>query len=240
MPRFFTSEIEGDYAFLTGEDAKHIFRVLRMRPGDSLTVSDGVGYDYDCRLECGDVERVEARILERRKNDTEPQVRITLFQAMPKGDKLELIIQKAVELGVSEIVPVLTKRCVSRPDAASFAKKQPRYQKIAAEAAKQCGRGIIPQVGEMMEFGAALEKMAEAEQALVFYEGGGRRVGELLAPKTKNVSLLIGSEGGFAEEEITACTVAGLQCATLGRRILRCETAPLAALTLVHAAAGEM
>lgn len=240
MPRFFTTEIEGETAFITGEDAKHISRVLRMSAGDALTVSDGTGYDYDCVLEFADTDRVGARILRRYRNRTEPDVRITLYQALPKGDKLDFIIQKAVELGVTEIVPVLTKRCVSRPDPASFSKKLPRYQRIAAEAAKQCGRGIIPPVREMLSLEQALGRMADAPLALVFYEGGGARVSELFRPQTQAVSLLIGSEGGFAEEEIASCNAAGLQCATLGRRILRCETAPLAALTLIHTAAGEM
>lgn len=240
MPRFFMTERDGDTAFLSAEDAGHIARVLRMHPGDPLVLSDGQGNDCDCVLEYVDAQGAAAHILRRYRNQTEPDVEITLYQALPKGDKMEFIIQKAVELGASRVVPVLTRRCISRPDAASFSRKLIRYRKIAAEAAKQCGRGKIPEVGELLEWKTALEQMRQAALGIVFYEGGGARVRDLFEQGISDVALLIGSEGGFEESEIADCEAAGIHRATLGRRILRCETAPLAALTLVHSAAGEM
>ena len=239
MPRFFCREAGDDTVTITGGDAKHILRVLRMRPGDELTVCDLRGYDYDCVLAFGEGECVTASVLRKYPNRTEPDVAVTLYQAFPKGDKFETIVQKSVELGVSRIVPVLTSRCVARPDAASFSKKRERYQKIALEAAKQCGRGIIPEVADLLRLQEAIEEMRR-QTAIVFYEGGGGKVRELVSPDAKAVSLLIGSEGGFEPEEIAACEAAGIRRGTLGRRILRCETAPDAALTLVLSAVGEL
>ena len=173
MPRFFVPPISGDRALISGEDAAHITKSLRLRPDEEITLCDGSGMDYAGRvLAVGDP--VEVEILSRSPSIAEPKCRLILFQALPKGDKMEFIIQKSVELGAAEIIPVLTSRCVSRPDAKSMAKKLERYRKIAAEAAKQCGRGIIPQVGELM----TLEQAAKAlpEKSLVFYEGGGKRL----------------------------------------------------------------
>lgn len=237
MPRFFVPPISGDRALISGEDAAHITKSLRLRPGEEITLCDGSGMDYAGRvLAVGDP--VEVEILSRSPSIAEPKCRLTLFQALPKGDKMEFIIQKSVELGAAEIIPVLTSRCVSRPDAKSMAKKLERYRKIAAEAAKQCGRGIIPQVGELM----TLEQAAKAlpEKSLVFYEGGGKRLSELVAPEDENWGVFVGSEGGFSPEEIALLESRGVCPATLGPRILRCETAPLCGLSVMLNLLGEM
>ena len=237
MPRFFVPPISGDRALISGEDAAHITKSLRLRPGEEITLCDGSGMDYAGRvLAVGDP--VEVEILSRSPSIVEPKCRLTLFQALPKGDKMEFIIQKSVELGAAEIIPVLTSRCVSRPDAKSMAKKLERYRKIAAEAAKQCGRGIIPQVGELM----TLEQAAKAlpEKSLVFYEGGGKRLSELVAPEDESWGVFVGSEGGFSPEEIALLESRGVCPATLGPRILRCETAPLCGLSVMLNPLGEM
>lgn len=140
MPRFYIDPPAGDFITLTGEDARHICRSLRMAVGEALTLCDGAGIDYNGVLRQTDGQIATVEILSRQPSQTEPTVSIRLFQALPKGDKMEWIIQKAVELGISEVVPVLTERCISRPDEKSMEKKLLRWQKIAVEAAKQCGR----------------------------------------------------------------------------------------------------
>ena len=172
--------------------------------------------------------------------DTEPKQSITLFMALPKGDKMEFIVQKAVELGVSRIVPYLSKNCVSRPDKTE--KKVERWRKIAAEAAKQCGRGRLPEVAAVVPVAQAIAQAAESETALFFYENE-RRTGlhDALAGGVRDtVSLMVGPEGGFDPAEAKAAVDAGLQSVSLGTRILRCETAPIAALAAVLYAGGNM
>lgn len=237
MPRFFTEPLTGDLAVLSGEDTAHISRSLRLKPGEEIDLCDGRGTDYHCRiLSVG--ETVEAEILDRYPSETEPKVRLILYQACPKGDKMELIIQKAVELGAYALVPVLTDRCISRPDGKSMAKKLVRYQKIAEEAAKQSGRGIIPEVRPLL----TLKQAAESYEGkgIVFYEKGGERLNSLITGDEQAVSLFVGSEGGFAPEEIEALQARGVLAATLGKRILRCETAPLCGLSVVLSLTGDI
>ena len=146
-PRFFTENIADETAVVSGEDVKHITSVLRMRTGDIAVLCDGQGTDFLTELAAVSEGCCEFKILERSPNLAEPNIHVRLFQAMPKGDKMDFIVQKAVECGACEVIPIFTKRCVSRPDERSLAKKLTRWQKIAYEAAKQCGRGIIPTVG---------------------------------------------------------------------------------------------
>ncbi len=240
MPHFFSDQKIDNQIFITGEDFSHMSRVLRMRVGEKVSVSHTNGMDYDCQIleyrsDCAVLE-----ILEEYPNQTEPSIQITLFQALPKGDKLDLITQKAVELGVSRIVPVLTKRCVSRPDGKSMQKKIIRYQKIAKEAAKQSGRGIIPEIGELLTFSQALEQLRQMECPIFFYEKGGRKMSEFVSPSVNQIGIMIGSEGGFEAEEAEQAAAAGLEIATLGRLILRCETAPLAAISVLMNLTGNI
>lgn len=227
-------------AVITGTDAAHIAGPLRMRPGEPLTVCDGAGNDYSCVIERVDSAEVLLRVLEKKRSESEPSLEAHLYQALAKGDKFELIVQKAVELGVREITPVLTARCVSRPDEKSMAKKVGRYQKIAAEAAKQSGRAVIPRVHPLLPLNQALSQMAEYELPLLFYEAGGRPLRETVSPALRRVALLVGSEGGFEPEEVDKAAACGVRIATLGPRILRCETAPLAALSVLMALTGNM
>lgn len=233
MPRFFTNEIDENNITLTGSDAVHVGRSLRMKPGEPLTVCCG-GIDYNCEISEITSDTVYLSLKEKVVCAAEPNIEVTLFQAVPKMDKLEYIIQKCVELGVSRIVPMLTRRCVSRPDERDFAKKLARLNKIAAEAAKQSGRGIIPQVTPIVSYKKALEMMKELDRNVLLYEEeGGVSFGEVNLTGAKTVGLVIGSEGGFDREEAEACTAVGAAQVWLGKRILRCETAPITALSIL-------
>ncbi|MBE6897671.1 MAG: 16S rRNA (uracil(1498)-N(3))-methyltransferase [Ruminococcaceae bacterium] len=240
MPRFFTETINESKGIISGDDAKHIAKVLRMHAGEKLVACDCQGYDYDCVIESLSDKEVELSVEKRYLSETEPSVSVTLYQAMPKSDKMELIIQKAVELGVSAIVPVQTKRCVSRPDAKSMAKKLERYNRIALEAAKQCGRGRIPQVLPMLDFADAIKAMKEDQRAFLFYENSTSSFRKELEQGVNSVSIMVGAEGGFEEEEVQKALDSGIASLSLGKRILRCETAPLAALSIIMYETGNM
>lgn len=233
MPRFFTDNINENDIVLDGENARHIGRSLRMRPKEELTVCCG-GIDYDCEIRQITEDCVYLDLLEKHPCYAEPTVNVTLFQAMPKLDKLEHIIQKSTELGVSRVVPVLTRRCISRPTEKDFAKKLPRLAKIAEEAAKQSGRGIIPEISPMVSYKQCLEMMKELDKTIMLYEGeGGKPFGDVAVEGIKTAGLLIGSEGGFDVAEVEDAVSAGAERVWLGKRILRCETAPISALSIL-------
>jgi 16S rRNA (uracil1498-N3)-methyltransferase len=234
MPRFFTNEIDENNIVLTGSDANHIGRSLRMRVGEAVTVCcDGV--DYCCTIGSITADAVYLDLVEKHRCAAEPNVEVTLFQAVPKLDKLEYIIQKSVELGVSRIVPVLTRRCVSRPDEKEFTnKKLPRLNKIAEEAAKQSGRGLVPEVTPMVNLREAIEMMKQLDRTVILYEEeGGCSFGDVELSGAKTVGLFIGSEGGFDREEAEMAVDSGAKQVWLGKRILRCETAPITALSIL-------
>ena len=238
MPRFFIDGTADGRAYIAGADALHIAKALRMRPGEALTLCDGKGTDFDGVLETVTDRQVTVRISASRPSQAEPTLAVTLYQGLPKGDKMDWIIQKAVELGVTAVVPVATRRSVARLEGKAD-KKQERWQRIAAEAAGQCGRGMLPSVERPLSWSQALSRLS-GEPALVFYEGGGRPLRELVTPSTRRLSVFGGPEGGFDPEEIDAIRRQGGGVATLGPRILRCETAPLAALTLLMHLSGNM
>ena len=233
MPTFFCEQKDETCFYLSGEDAGHAVRVLRMRPGDEIHAVCPDGFDYTGEIVSCDGGRVAARILSRRPNESEPTAAVTLYQALPKGDKMDWIVQKTVELGVERIVPVLSKRCVSRPDPRSMEKKTARWQKIAREAAMQSGRGKIPRVEPAMDFAQAAGALARCEAPLLCYEAGGKRLNGLVPPSAREIGLMVGPEGGFEEAEVRLAEGQGVRIATLGRRILRCETAPVAALAVL-------
>ena len=238
MPRFFIDGTADGRAYIAGADALHIAKALRMRPGEALTLCDGKGTDFDGVLETVTDRQVTVRISASRPSQAEPTLAVTLYQGLPKGDKMDWIIQKAVELGVTAVVPVATRRSVARLEGKAD-KKQERWERIAAEAAGQCGRGMLPSVERPLSWSQALSRLP-GEPALVFYEGGGRPLRELVTPSTRRLSVFVGPEGGFDPEEIDAIRRQGGGVATLGPRILRCETAPLAALTLLMHLSGNM
>ena len=245
MPRFFTQDITEAGGCITGEDAKHIAKVLRMKVGDELTVCDTKGRDYDCMIEEIGAGEVRLKVLSVAPSQSEPDVRVHLYQAMPKADKMETIIQKAVELGAASITPVMTRRCVSRPDAKSMDKKLVRYNRIALEAAKQCGRGVVPPVLPLLELPQALEQMQRTGCPILFYENATAPAKQVIAKaresvKELEIAVLIGAEGGFDEDEVALAMERGCHILSLGKRILRCETAPLAALTILMYETGNM
>lgn len=232
MPRFFVNEADDKEILLTGENAQHIGRSLRMRVGEKITVCCG-GIDYNCEISRITEDSVTAAVVGKIPCEAEPNVEITLFQAVPKLDKLEFIVQKSVELGVSHIVPVLTRRCISRPNEKEFGKKTARLNKIAEEAAKQSGRGIIPDVSPIISYKNALEQMRGMDKTLFLYEQGGSPFGKVNFDGAKKIGVVIGSEGGFDEEEVRKADEAGAERIWLGKRILRCETAPITALSIL-------
>ena len=234
MPRFFTNEIDENNIVLTGSDANHIGRSLRMRVGEAVTVCCS-GVDYYCTIGSITADAVYLDLVEKHRCAAEPNVEVTLFQAVPKLDKLEYIIQKSVELGVSRIVPVLTRRCISRPDEKDFAKKKlPRLNKIAEEAAKQSGRGLIPEVTPMVDLREAIEMMKQLDRTVLLYEEeGGCSFGDVELSGVRTVGLFIGSEGGFDREEAEMAVNSGAKQVWLGKRILRCKTAPITALSIL-------
>ncbi len=240
MPRFFTEVPGGESALITGQDAVHIRRALRMKPGENLTLCDGQGTDYFCEITGFEGEDVRLKVLYHTPTACEPSVEITLYQGLPKGGKMEWILQKAVELGVSVVVPVAMARSVARLDGKEE-RKRARWQKIADEAAGQSGRGILPPVEPPHSWKGALERMKAAGVPVVaFYEGGGLPLAELVGRDTRRLAVVVGPEGGFEPSEIEDLRALGAQVATLGPRILRCETAPLAALAVIMALTGNM
>ncbi|MBR2338559.1 MAG: 16S rRNA (uracil(1498)-N(3))-methyltransferase [Clostridia bacterium] len=232
MPRFFVQPISDDHACVTGQDAHHIARVLRMREGEGLTLCDGMGTDYRCEIETIADGEVGVKVLERTSTESEPSVRVTLYQGLPKSEKMDWIIQKCVEIGVARVVPVAMARSIVRLKPDEGTKKQARWQKIAAEAACQSGRGCIPRVDAPVSLKQVIAQL-EDTPAIVFYEGGGKPLAQLVNADMTELSIFIGPEGGFDVGEIEMLQESGVQIATLGKRILRCETAPMVAMAVI-------
>ena len=240
MVRFFVEPdmISGDVLTLSGENAQHA-KVLRLKAGEQVLVCDGQGNECLCLVE--DSQNWTLLVQQRQKSLTEAAVAVSVYMAFPKADKLEHVIQKATELGAAEIVAFPSGRCVSRPDDKSLKKKLERWQKIAASAAEQSGRGRIPQVIVLGSFAEALARASGADRAILLYENERATTLKMALEQApfSSVSILSGPEGGLEEKEVRQALDAGLQVCTLGRRILRCETAPLCALSAVMYAAGE-
>ena len=240
MVRFFVSaeDLEKEDVSLTGENAQHA-KVLRLKAGEMGLLCDGEGREAVCKVASTDGWLLRA--MERRESQSEAAVKVSVYMALPKADKLEHVIQKATELGAYEIVTFPSARCVSRPDEKSLKKKLERWEKIAASAAEQSGRGRIPKVLVLGSFSEALTRAAQADKALMFYEHEEALTLKMALSSGgySTVSLLTGPEGGLEEAEVTQAREVGLQVCTLGRRILRCETAPLCALSAVMYNAGE-
>lgn len=242
MTRFFVSpeELLSDFFVLTGENAQHS-KVLRIKAGDAVLICDGNGKECICTVSDVSPDRVSLVVQKRQESESEAAVRVSVYMAFPKADKLEHVIQKATELGAYEIIAFPSARCVSKPDEKSLKKKLERWQKIAASAAEQSGRGRIPQVLTLPSYKAALERGAAADKALFFYENEQATTLKMALSDGNyhTVSLLTGPEGGLELSEVELARSAGFQICTLGKRILRCETAPLCALSAVMYDAGE-
>lgn len=239
MQRFFVTpdQVGEDKIRIQGSDVNHMKNVLRMRPGEEVMVSDGNNRQYRCRVEDYPEGEAVLAILEAGLVDTELTSRIYLFQGLPKQEKMELIVQKAVELGVCQVIPVQTRRCVVKLDAKKAAKKVQRWQQIAESAAKQAGRGYIPVVSEVMTFQEALAFSETLDIRLIPYEladgmDGTRKILDGIRPG-QSVGIFIGPEGGFEKEEVGRAVEAGAMPITLGKRILRTETAGIAVLSIL-------
>lgn len=242
MTRFFVTEEEmkGDFLVLTGDNAAH-GRVLRLKAGEQVVVCDGSGKECLCTVSDIDPTQICLVVDHRQDSAAEAKVKASVYMAFAKGDKLEHVIQKATELGAYEIVAFPSSRCVSKPDDKSLKKKLERWQKIAASAAEQSGRGYIPMVKALSSYREALENAAKADIPILFYENEHATTLRMALQKGRyrSVSLLTGPEGGLTAEEVTHAQAAGFSICTLGRRILRCETAPLCALSAVMYDSGE-
>lgn len=241
MYRFFYSEgciVTDDTVTITGPDVNHMKNVLRMEAGEEIIICDGQGKDYYCIIESLSFDAVNAKIREILNSETELSAKIYLFQGLPKKDKMELIIQKAVELGVYEIIPVMTKRSIVKlEDRKKELKKIERWQSIAAAAAKQSGRGIIPRISEVMNYKQAMDYAAQLDYGIIPYENaeGIQRANEIIkeASTKQSIGVFIGPEGGFDDSEIAAAAANHIEQITLGKRILRTETAGLTVLSIL-------
>ena len=241
MSKFFIprENISSDKLIINGEDVKHIVKVLRMGVGDALTCCDGLGNDYEAKIESVGTE-IECAIISSTKAETEANIRVILIQGIPKAAKMDYIIQKTTELGVCEIYPCEMSRCVSKPEGN---KKTERWQKIANEAAKQSGRGIVPVVHNTIKVLDAIEILKEADVAFVPYEcAEDSYLKPVLQAATnpKTVAYMIGPEGGFDKKEIEKLTENGIPAISLGKRILRTETAGEAVLSMIMYEIGDI
>ena len=239
MQRFFVTDdaIQGGVIRIVGDDARHISFSLRMKKGDGISVCTPDSRLLSAILTEFGEGYVTAEVVKESVCTAEPPYRVRLYQALPKGDKLETIVQKAVECGVYQILPFESRNCVAK-EGNHPEKKRERLNRIAAEAAKQCGRGILPQVMPTMSYRQMLADAGEAALPLFCYEGEGTEpLGALLYGKETDIAGVVGSEGGFTPEEVSEAKKAGFRLCGLGERILRCETAPtfvLACLSMVR------
>ncbi len=240
MPRFFIDENakSGGIITITGADAVHIGRSLRMKTGDEI-VFCRQGMDYSCIIEKITPEEVICRITSEAPSSCEPDIKLTIYQALPKQDKPELIIQKCTELGAHKIVFFISKRCVARPDEKTAERKMLRYRKIAEEAAKQSGRGIVPEICGIMSFNEAADSLAQYGLKLICYENGGSRLSEISFEGASDCAVMIGAEGGFDRDEISQIQSRGAVPVWLGKRILRCETCPIAVTAVIMNLTGN-
>lgn len=239
MSHFFinSSQITADILTIVGDDVNHMKNVLRMRSGETFTAADENGIFYHCEVDILDKQQVTAKILDKEQGGSELSSKIYLFQGLPKSDKMELIIQKAVELGAYEIIPVATKRAIVKLDAKKEASKLKRWQAIAEGAAKQSGRMLVPQISEVKTFGEALQMAKALDVNVIPYEcakgmDGTREIFGSIKPGM-SVGIFIGPEGGFEESEVEKAQELGIQPVTLGKRILRTETAGLTTLSIL-------
>jgi 16S rRNA (uracil1498-N3)-methyltransferase len=239
MQHFFVTpdQVKGDLIFVEGSDVNHMKNVLRMRVGEEVTISDGNNCQYLCEIKEYEGEEAVLHIVEECSTDTELPSKIYLFQGLPKQDKMELIVQKCVELGCYEVIPVATKRCVVKLDDKKAKKKIERWQQIAESAAKQAGRGVIPEVQNVMSLKEALKYAKDLDVVLIPYElAEGMKETKQIISEIKpgqSVGIFIGPEGGFEREEVEMAITEGANAITLGKRILRTETAGLTTLSVL-------
>lgn len=237
--------INDGFITLDNDDLKHLRQVLRLGAGDVVRVFDGNGIEYEAELISVDKNKALAKVISSFSPETEPDVKVTLFQGVPKGEKMDLIIQKTVELGIFRIVPVLTERTVVKLDEKARERKAERWSKIAAEAAKQCKRAYIPEVLKPVDFDEALNLAEGCGATIVLYENEEKKcLKELLKcytiNKIRDIAMFVGSEGGFSAAEVGKCQNKGFNIAGLGKRILRTETAAICVASIIMYEMGEL
>jgi 16S rRNA (uracil1498-N3)-methyltransferase len=237
---FSVSNIKDNQMSITGEKARYLTSVLRCGKGDELIIFDGKGSCYRTTILKADKREVIAEVIEKFPCDTESHINITLVQGLLKGEKMDMVIQKTTELGVKEIIPVVTERSQLRET-----RRVTRWRKIAEEASRQSGRSVIPIIHEPMNFSDAFNLLQPSNRikGILFYEQGGMKLSEAVSsfvPRLSSIYLFIGPEGGFTKEEVTLAKEKGLIVTYLGRRILRAETAAISAVTLLQFLLGDM
>lgn len=245
MHKFFIDKknILGEKLYITNNDVNHIYKVLRLNTGDTILVCDGYGREYTSKIAEINKKEVICDIINVSDNLSEPPVKVTLFQGLPKAQKMEYIIQKSVEIGIYKIQPIITQRVVVKTEGKDITNKLERWRRISEEAAKQSNRGIIPEIQEPITFEEAVETIRSLDLSIIPYEKEKRKgLKSVLSEKLdiKNVGILIGPEGGFEEIEVDNCMKNGVIPVTLGPRILRTETAGIAALSMVLYEIGDM
>ena len=247
MHRFIVDpgNIQNGQVKIEGDDLKHLKKVLRLVPGDSINVFDGSGREYEARLLSVDKTCALAEITAVFQAETEPGIRLTLYQGLLKGEKMDLIVQKGVELGISRIVPMITERTVVQLDDDKGGKKALRWSKIAREASKQCRRAMVPHVSEPVAFEDALSQLKRHEAVLLLYENESKKcLKETLKcytiNKIKDIAVIVGPEGGFAPHEIEKYANSGFDVAGMGGRILRAETAAISVIAIIMYEMGEL
>ena len=246
MPKFFVTpdKITDNTIIIDTADVSHISRVLRLGAGDTLTVCDSRGIDYEACIKTVEEKRIVCDIISKKQSASEPPIEVTLFQGLPKASKMEYIIQKTTELGISKIVPVKLSRCVVKLDGEKEErKKTDRWQKISEAAAKQSGRGIVPKIGDIMTLSEVIEKSKEFDIFFAPYECEQQKtLKEVLLSKdnVKTVGFIIGPEGGFDAAEAELLRNSGIETVTLGKRILRTETAGEAVLAMTMYEIGDI
>lgn len=244
-PRIFVApeQIKDGLVAVKGPDVGHLSRVLRLGPGDALTVLDGRGKSYEAVIEAVRKGEIVCSIVQELPAPQRPPIRVTLVQGLPKGDKMDFIIQKGTELGVSRVIPLICRRTVVRLEDSGVNKKRERWQRIACEAASQCGRPDVPEVDTPAAWGPVLAGLPERAAALILWEEEkDLSLKEFLRENSssREIVVFIGPEGGFAGEEIVQARERGVRPVTLGPRILRTETAGLAVLTMVLYQWGDL
>jgi 16S rRNA (uracil1498-N3)-methyltransferase len=242
MPRVYIppERITGEQIALQSREARYILAVLRLGPGDEVTVFDGAGNEYRTELAEGDEGGMYLAIQEKLRPERESPLQITLGQALLKGERMKFVIQKATELGAARIIPVVTSRTIPLVEGERESLRIERWQRIAQEAAKQSGRTMVPQIETIQEFPDFLAKSAGAR--VMLWEGEPAPLREVVKKinAQAGITLLIGPEGGFAEEEVTAAQAQGFLVAGLGQRVLRAETATLSVLTIIQHLFGDL
>lgn len=237
--RYFLTQIKDNTALVTGQEATHLIKVMRIKEGDEIILTDKTGYDYFAKAKVIEKDEISFDIISKEKNPAEPTKNLTVFMALPKSDKLEFITQKMCELGAKTLVPFVSEYCVAQKSKKEDSKIS-RLQKISDEACKQSGRSSPMEIEKTATFKEILSKLKNFDKVILFYEHGNVKLKDIDLSECENVAIIIGSEGGFSEKEADLMKENGANSIVLGSRILRCETAAITAASLVMYSMGQL